>query len=79
MISRKSAKLLAEAYNKDFSTYKRSYDSFNQRRDYYHLNHEQLYDYLYENDYEAWFLNSIKKLKWWEVRELKEFIMKIHT
>ncbi len=77
MISRKSAKSLAEAYHSAFSYAK--YDSVF-RTETHVLKREALYDFLYENDYEASFLNAIENLsKYDHPRELKEFLMKLHT
>lgn len=36
-----------------------------------------IYDFLYENDYEAWFCNLAKKPS--SIRQFKEFWLKIHT
>lgn len=38
---------------------------------------ENLYDWLYEREYEAWFCNSIKGI--FHIRVFKEFLLKIHT
>jgi hypothetical protein len=44
----------------------------------YSLNTDALYDFPYENGYTAWFMNSVKSLRGYK-RELKEFIMRLHT
>lgn len=74
MISRATTKLIAEIYN-DFYYVRKFYGSGGQ---YYELDTNKLYDFLYERDYQAWFLNIIKGLGRYE-RSLVEFIMKIHT
>lgn len=80
MISRKSAKLIAEAYESAFTRYSLSTRNYARSSTYkYEFKREQLYDFLYENEYEAWFLNLIKGLRVFEQREFKEFMMKVHT
>jgi len=71
MISRKTAKTLAEIYHIMFeSSYHAQgfYNTAGQRH--YKLRKEQLYDFLYEHDYDAWFLNSAQALKGFDKREL---------
>ncbi len=69
MISRKSAMAIADAYTKKFS-YKSTSSGEKVYRD-------SFYDYLYENDYEAWFCNMVKK--YFDIRKLKEWLLQIHT
>jgi hypothetical protein len=38
-----------------------------------------LYEFLFENNSEAWFLNAIKEIPSYSPHSLKEFILKIHT
>ena len=72
MITRKSAFLIAEAY--DYCFKKKGTSSS------YQLIRDSLYDFLYRNDYEAWFLNCIKSMREYDrPRQLKEFIMCLHT
>lgn len=74
MISRAAAKQIAEVYADLFITnYKRC---LNGDREYV-LDYVSFYDYLYERNYDAWFLNSFKYI--YKHRTFKEFIMKIHT
>jgi hypothetical protein len=47
---------------------------------YHTVDVNKLYDFLYENDYPAWLCNAIKRTySPVGTRELKEFIMKLHT
>lgn len=79
MISRKSAKLIADAYHDDYH-YSSSHQSINHKTYYNHyVRIEQLHDFLYEHDYDAWFLNLIKQINESHPRNLIEFIMKLHT
>jgi hypothetical protein len=74
MISRKSAKLIAQAYKVAYSYYSGT------KPRYFHFERDELHDFLYEEDYEAWFLNQIKKMKdMFRERELQEFFMRLHT
>jgi hypothetical protein len=72
MISRKTAKRVAEAYTLAYSYYSHPL---------YYLNRDKLHDFLYEEDYESWFLNLIKRMSEHALnnRELKEFLMRLHT
>jgi hypothetical protein len=75
MISRKTTQTLAELYNSLFGSPRR--DGYG---DYiFRLNTTQLYDYLFVNDYSAWFMNAAKGLSTIGERNLIEFIMKLHT
>jgi len=88
MISRKTTVTLSDAIVKIFS---RAYDhpigSGPVRRhvSLYEVKVDELYDYLFENNYEAWFCNLAKTTKHRSeeynsaTRELKELIMKLHT
>jgi hypothetical protein len=79
MISRKSTIILADTYHKIFVSYD-SYLSLNKRVYRGNFNEARMYDYLFLRDYDSWFLNLIKTLKKYDhTRELKEFIMKLHT
>jgi hypothetical protein len=75
MISRKTTKTLAELYNNNFlkSHGKTTYGKY-----IFTLDKNKLYDYLYERDYEVWFLIAVRNLHDDE-RSLKEFIMELHT
>jgi hypothetical protein len=79
MLSRKTTKSLAEVYHAMFAGH---YDVTsvygNTTNRFYSLEKDSLYDFLYEHDYDAWFLNAAKALPGKE-RDLKEFIMRLHT
>lgn len=68
MISRSTAKTVADAYE-DIFTYN--------GRSGFTVSHGRFYDFLYEHGYEAWFCNIVKSL--YSQRSVKEFIMKLHT
>ena len=74
MIGRKAALKLSEVYHYVFSSYRHVSD-----RTGYHLNDDRLHDFLYERDYEAWFLNLVDALPTYNPRSLREFMMKLHT
>ncbi len=77
MISRKCCKLIAEAYEVSFSKYHAG-DRFTSGYD--TVNTTALYDFLYENDYAAYFCNAARDTyRSHSTRGLKEFIMKLHT
>lgn len=79
MISRRTAKALAELYNYRFRNsefVKNPYGGFYS----YKVKTGEFYDYLYENDYEAWFCNLAKNLPVNHAkRTVLEFIMRLHT
>ncbi len=75
MISRASAKAISDAYNKCFSSYSRG--SYNRAQFELHVN--DLYDFLYVNNFEAWFLNAAKGKYPHHQRQLLEFVLRIHT
>ena len=78
MFSRKSTRLLAELYDRFFSGRRTVSSATGRRSSKYYLKRDALYDFLYEHDYDAWFLNKAKALVSRE-RRLKEFIMRLHT
>jgi hypothetical protein len=70
MISRRTAKQIAELYAGKFSgTRGDSNISY--------VYQDNLYDFLYEFDHEAWFCNAAKSVHYG--RNLKEWLMKLHT
>ena len=76
MISRRTSRAIAEIYEKIFH----KYHSLSNRRSYYTLNTEEIYDFLFDHNYQAWFCNLTKSM--WEstgTRKFKEFIMRLHT
>ena len=70
MISRRSAIAIAAAYASRFSIYRSRPHS-------YRVLNDRLYDFLFENDFEAWFCNAVKRIN--TQRSLKEWVMRIHT
>lgn len=83
MLSRKTTKTLAELFHQVFGWYGPVLDPYvdilSRETTHYHLNKQGLYDFLYEHDYDAWFLNAVKDLPELAERGLKEFIMRLHT
>lgn len=75
MISRRTSRVIAEIYERFFREYHHS-----RNRSYYNLDTETLYDFLFDNNYPAWFCNLAKNT--WEItgtRKFKEFLMCLHT
>jgi len=84
MISRRTTLILSEVYAKSFySSYTTSGGRGTTRR--YRVNVDELYDFLFSNNYPAWFCNLTKKTADYAdtsanaTRKLKEFIMRLHT
>lgn len=76
MISRRTSRTIAEIYEKMF----RNLHSSTGGARYYTLNKDTIYDFLFDNNYPAWFCNLAKGT--WEssiTRKFKEFIMRLHT
>lgn len=79
MIGRKSTGALAELYAWMFRK-AASRSSYGSSRTSYGVNSIALYDFLYDNDYCAWFCNHARKVRsTYTTRPLKDFIMKVHT
>jgi hypothetical protein len=81
MLTRRTTRVLADLCDLIFSerTYKTEFPSSRGvvlHR--YKLRREALYDFLFERDYDAWFLNAVKSLPG-HSRALTEFIMGLHT
>jgi len=76
MISRKSSKVIADAYHTCFTYSGRSSYSGKPEFRYYK---DSLYDFLYVNEFDAWLLNAFKAIYKTDSRGLREFIMCIHT
>ncbi len=76
MISRRSARLIAELYEGSFSQYhQRGYGG-----DYYNLDQNRLYDFLFDNGYAGYFCNAAKATyQMYDTRRFKEFMMRLHT
>ena len=80
MISRSTTKVLAQLYGEFFALRSRHKISYGGRRTtYYDISPEHLYDFLYERNYETWFLRVIESESFHSPRTLEEFIMKINT
>jgi hypothetical protein len=76
MISRRTSRVIAEVYEKYF----REYHHPRHGDGYYNLNTEAIYDFLFDNNYPAWFCNLAKNtLESYGTRKFKEFIMRLHT
>lgn len=73
MVSRKTTIAIAEAYLDRFSHV--SHNHYGTRNE--TVYNELLYDFLYEEEYEAWFCNLVTRIG--SIRSLKEFFLKIHT
>jgi hypothetical protein len=69
-ISRKTARTLAQIVLESFSY---SIDEFSLVQ----VDHESLYDFLYENDYPIWFVEDSQRLM--DGQSLNLWIMKLHT
>lgn len=67
MFSRRTTKTLAEVFQMMFRSRQGN------------LEKNRLYDFLYERDYDTWFLNAMKKLPSSHSRALKELVMRLHT
>ena len=74
MISRTSTKEIAEAYHRKFTGHRRG----SHGNSVVELHDDWLYDFLYVNNSDAWFLNAMKRLTS-RRRELIEFILRLHT
>ena len=75
MISRKTARLIAEVYEE---TFRRLH--YRARSRYYTINTSALYDFLFDNDYASYFCNLAKKTyESTRTRKFKEFLMQLHT
>jgi hypothetical protein len=64
---------IAQAYTAKFSYRSTNYHGRSEEKIY----RDSLYDFLYEHDYQAWFCNASKK--YFDVRSLKEWFLRIHT
>jgi len=75
MISRASAKAIAEAYHERFTSHSRS----SRGGSIFELHVDALYDFLYVNNFDAWFLNGAKGKYPHHQRQLLEFLLRVHT
>jgi hypothetical protein len=76
MISRNSAKTIADAYYSNFIHFHRGTRVYSGR---FTTDLHSLYDFLYVNDFEAWLLNAFNSLSSTNTRDLIDFILRIHT
>lgn len=76
MISRKAAQAIAVAYREKFTHHSpaTSYSTGTST-----VYKESLYDFLYVNNFDGWFLNATKSLLSTYPRGLQELIMRLHT
>jgi hypothetical protein len=76
MISRRTARYIAEVYESMFH----HYHSSKYGRGYYTLDTDQIYDFLFDHNYPAWFCNLAKNTyQSTTTRKFKEFVMRLHT
>jgi hypothetical protein len=82
MISRRTATSIADVYESRFGYTKYVQNRGSGYYDYYVRNSE-LYDFLYERDYPAWFCNTARSIRAHEYgvrnRAVKDVILKLHT
>lgn len=76
MISRRATKGIAEAYFDAFTYLESRGPGRGARR---RISLGVLYDFLFENAFDSWFLNAAKGLSYLDGRSLKEFLMCLHT
>lgn len=80
MLSRKTVRFLAELYKDEYSFTDEVSLVYGRRQRIFTLKRDELHDFLFDEEYEAWFLNIIKAMKnTRRPRELLEFIMQLHT
>lgn len=72
MISRKSAAAIGRAYEAMFT-----YTSHSSYADHTKVSRDVLYDFLFENEYSAWFCNLAKTFT--DKRHIQEAVMRLHT
>jgi hypothetical protein len=73
MISRATSLVIANAYTERFTHVSRARDGYRTEKVY----RDSVYDFLYENEYEAWFCNLARASIY--IRDFKDFWLKIHT
>jgi hypothetical protein len=77
MIKRKTTKVLAELYEDKFT--RRQSGGYYTAADPPEILKNEFYDFLYENDYPAWFCNQVKQFPFARKRCIKDWIMRLHT
>jgi len=78
MISRKTTKAITDVYSSVFIVRSQSRGAGGTKTT-YKVKRDALYDFLFERNYDAWFMNSAKSLPYYDSRSLREFIMRLHT
>jgi len=76
LIGRKSTMALADAYKKVFA---REVYSTLARKHVVQLKKDELYDFLYASEYDAWFLQLAKTAHFFSPDVFRDFIMHLHT
>jgi hypothetical protein len=79
MLKRRTVKTLSVILYEMFRGSREVHTNYGHTNHFYVLKVDQLYDFLYERDYDAWFLNAAHALRSSDSRALKEFIMRLHT
>jgi hypothetical protein len=87
MISRKTASSIGDVYETNFTYVRSTYYSQGGRsgtRNEYIVYRDNLYDFLYDRDYAAWFCNTARQLYGGTIssnrgRKVKDLIMRLHT
>jgi hypothetical protein len=84
MISRRTASALADVYEHVFGYLRRAQgNAYPSGYHHYGVNHNSLYDFLYERGYEAWFCNTARSIPYTDYklknRAVKDFLLKLHT
>lgn len=86
MISRRTTLILSELFvTRFYSSYSQRSLRTYERETHYKVNVDRLYDFLFENEYPAWFCNLSKTTRNssmdfnYATRNLKEFILRLHT
>lgn len=74
MLSRRTTTAIGKAYEKAYTYWNRP--SGRSGSGYTTFYAEALYEFLFDNDFQAWFCNAAKNIK---VAKVKEFVMKLHT
>jgi hypothetical protein len=72
MLSRRSTRAIADAYQEIFTS-----STYSGRHESRTANPQELYDFVYERDYEPWFCNLAGRVH--GARGVLDFIIKIHT
>jgi hypothetical protein len=82
MISRKTARVLGEFYATIFRQSRTGHRSnvYPSSYTYYTVDTQNLYDFLYDQEYASWFCNQARAIQSYsDTRPLKDFIMQLHT